>query len=288
MPNETILEVHRLGISFTQYGKGLSRRTLTPVKNLNLTLREGEMTAGVGASGSGKSLLAHAILGIMPYNCRVTGEILYRGERLTEKRLESLRGDEIALVPQGVSYLDPLMRVGEQIRKGKKDGVSRERCRELLSRFGLDEATEELYPFELSGGMARRVLIASALMENPRLVIADEPTPGLELNTARRVMGHFREIAGEGAAVLFITHDLELALETADRIMVFYEGEIIEEVTPEDFGSPERLTHPYTKALYYAMPEHGFTVPEYGDAVSGNGVQAPDRAVEMTRSEVMR
>ena len=136
--------------------------------------------------------------------------------------------------------------------------------------------------------MARRVLIASALMENPRLVIADEPTPGLELNTARRVMGHFREIAGEGAAVLFITHDLELALETADRIMVFYEGEIIEEVTPEDFNCPERLTHPYTKALYYAMPERGFTVPEYGGAVSGNGVQAPDGAVEMARLEVMR
>lgn len=287
MPNETILEVRRLGISFTQYGKGLSRRMLNPVKNLNLALREREMTAVVGASGSGKSLLAHAILGIMPYNCRVTGEILYRGEKLTEKRLETLRGGEIALVPQGVSYLDPLMRVGEQIRKGKKDGVSRERCRELLSRFGLDEATEQLYPFELSGGMARRVLIASALMENPRLVIADEPTPGLELDTARRVMGHFREIAGEGAAVLCITHDLELALETADRIMVFYEGEIIEEVTPEDFGSPDRLTHPYTKALYYAMPEHGFAVPGHGGTVSGQGAAVSGHgAVEITSSEV--
>lgn len=310
MPIETILEVRRLGISFTQYGKGLSRRTLNPVKNLNLALREGEMTAVVGASGSGKSLLAHAILGIMPYNCRVSGEILYRGEKLTEKRLKTLRGGEIALVPQGVSYLDPLMRVGEQVRKGKKDGVSRERCRKLLSRFGLDEAAEQLYPFELSGGMARRVLIASALMENPRLVIADEPTPGLELNTARRVMGHFREIAGEGAAVLFITHDLELALETADRIMVFYEGEIIEEVTPEDFGSPERLMHPYTRALYYAMPEHGFAVPEYKSAVPehGSAVSGYESAVlgksagepgqkiavsengarEMTRTEVER
>lgn len=282
MQKETILEVRGLGISFTQYGKGLGRRTLKPVKNMNLTLHEGEMTAVVGASGSGKSLLAHAILGIMPYNCLVSGEILYRGEPLTGKRLEALRGSEIALVPQGVSYLDPLMRVGEQIRKGKKDGVSRERCRNLLLRFGLDETAEELYPFELSGGMARRVLIASALMENPRLVIADEPTPGLELNTARRVMGHFREIAGEGAAVLFITHDLELALETADRIMVFYEGEIIDEVTPEDFNSPEKLAHPYTKALYYAMPEHGFAVQAHAIEVPVQG------AGKMTRSEVKR
>lgn len=258
MSNEVVLEVRGLGISFTQYERGLRRRKLNPVKELNLTLRRGEMTAIVGASGSGKSLLAHAVLGIMPYNCHILGEIIYRGSALTTERLKKLRGTEIALVPQGVSYLDPLMKVGDQIRKGKKDGKSVERCRQLLERFGLGRETEELYPFELSGGMARRILIASALMEEPHLVIADEPTPGLDLATARRVMGHFKEIVEEGASVLFITHDLELALETADQIMVFYEGEIIEEVRPEDFADPARLKHPYTKALYHAMPEHDF------------------------------
>lgn len=260
MPDKTVLEVRSLGISFTQYDRGLRRRELNPVKKLCFTLNQGEMAAVVGASGSGKSLLAHAVLGIMPYNCRVSGEILYRGELLTQERLNQLRGKEIALVPQGVSYLDPLMKVGEQIRKGRKDSASIERCRHLLARFGLGAETEELYPFELSGGMARRILIISALMEEPKLVIADEPTPGLELATARRVMGHFKEIAEEGASVLLITHDLEVALETADRIMVFYEGEIIEEIKPGDFGRPNGLQHAYTKALYHAMPQHDFAV----------------------------
>lgn len=276
MPNETVLEVRRLGISFTQYDRGLRRRVLNPVKELNLTLKRGELAAVVGASGSGKSLLAHAVLGLMPYNCRVTGEVLYDGEPLTAKRLEQLRGNEIALVPQGVSYLDPLMKVGEQIRKGKKDSASAGRCRQLLARFGLGEDTQELYPFELSGGMARRILIASALMEQPKLVIADEPTPGLDLKTARRVMSHFKEIAEEGASVLLITHDLELALESADRIMVFYEGEIIEEVRAEDFRNPGRLMHPYTRALYHAMPQHDFAAP------AGDGV-AEERKPEVTQ-----
>ena len=261
MSGENSLEIRHLGISFTQYDRGLRQKKLTPVEDLSLSIRPGEMAAVVGASGSGKSLLAHAILGILPYNCSVSGEILYDGEPLAGKRLQMLRGREIVLVPQGVSYLDPLMKVGAQIRKGNRDAASLRRCDELLARYGLDADTKELYPFELSGGMARRVMIASALMEEPHLVIADEPTPGLDLKTARRVMGHFKEIAQAGAAVLFITHDLELALETADRIMVFYEGRVIEEAGAEDFRE-DRLQHPYARALCRAMPEHGFHVWE--------------------------
>lgn len=283
MPDDALLEVRRLGITFTQYGRGLRRRELHPVKELNLTLNQGEMVAVVGASGSGKSLLAHALLGIMPYNCCVTGEIFYRGEPLTGNRLKLLRGREIALVPQGVSYLDPLMKVGEQIRKGRKDQNSAERCTKLLARFGLGPETEKRYPFELSGGMARRILIAAALMDEPKLVIADEPTPGLELKTARRVMGHFREIAEDGASVLFITHDLELALETADRIMVFYEGRIIEEVRPGDFHSPDRLRHPYTRALHYAMPEHEFT--SFSGDIESEGISAEGISAEGVSAE---
>lgn len=257
MAKDVVLEVKHLAISFLQYDRGLRRRELQPIRDLNLTVRAGEMAAVVGASGSGKSLLAHAVLGIMPYNCFVSGEIDYDGKPLTEGRLKKLRGREISLVPQGVSYLDPLMRVGDQIRKGKKDAVSLKRCRELLERYGLGSETEKLYPFELSGGMARRVLIASALMENPKLVIADEPTPGLDLATARRVMGHFKEIANAGAGVLLITHDLELALETADRILVFYDGEVVEEAAALDFESGENLKHPYARALFGAMPQNG-------------------------------
>lgn len=109
------------------------------------------------------------------------------------------------LIPQGVTYLDPLMKIGPQIRKGKRDAGIRERCRAALKRYGLKEEIEEQYPFELSGGMARRVLIASAVTESPRLIIADEPTPGLDKKAAGRILGHFRELAEEGAGILFIT-----------------------------------------------------------------------------------
>ena len=262
MAGERILEIRDLNLYFTQYDKGLRQKELHPVRGLSCHVDGGELTAIVGASGSGKSLLAHAVLGILPYNCRVDGEMRYCGEPLNEQRLLNLRGSEIALIPQGVSYLDPLMRVGEQIRQGKKDKASQEKCLALLARYGLDPQTEKLYPFELSGGMARRILIASALMGEPKLVIADEPTPGLEFPTARRVAGHLKEIAENGAAVLLITHDLELALEAADRILVFYEGRILEEVRPQDFRAGENLKETYTQALYRAMPEHGFHVWE--------------------------
>jgi peptide/nickel transport system ATP-binding protein len=125
-------------------------------------------------------------------------------------------------------------------------------------RYGLDKKTEQLYPFELSGGMARRILIATALMEDPKLVIADEPTPGLHTDAAKQVLGHFREIADDGAGVLLITHDLELALEVADRVVVFYAGTTVEEALVSDFKEVSGLRHPYTKALWQAMPEHGF------------------------------
>ena len=262
MSGRRILEIKDLNLFFTQYDRGLRQKELHPVRGLNCCVDSGEMTAIVGASGSGKSLLAHAVLGILPYNCKASGEIECCGEALDERRLSELRGGEIALIPQGVSYLDPLMKVGEQIRKGRKDKASREKCRRLLARYGLEPQTENLYPFELSGGMARRILIAAALMGEPKLVIADEPTPGLELKTARRVVGHLREMAENGAAVLLITHDLELALETADRILVFYEGRILEEVDPQDFKAGKNLKEAYTQALYWAVPEHGFHVWE--------------------------
>lgn len=254
-----ILSVDHLSVTFTQYEKGFRQVELPVIRNLSLTVREHEIVAVVGASGSGKSLLAHAIMGILPYNASSGGTISYCGEMVTEKRLKKLRGREIMLVPQSVSYLDPLMRTGQQVRRGRKDQESRERCRQVLERYGLGTETEQLYPFELSGGMTRRVLISTAVMEQPRLVIADEPTPGLHVEAAKRVLSHFREIADEGAGVLLITHDLELATEVADRIVVFYAGTNVEEAAASDFEREELLRHPYTKALFKAMPGHGFS-----------------------------
>lgn len=260
---KTVLSVSHLSVTFTQYERRWHKTELPVIRDLSLAVKAGEMVAVVGSSGSGKSLLAHAVLGILPYNASMGGDIYYGGELLTERRLKELRGRELVLVPQSVSYLDPLMKIGPQVRKGRKDENSRVRCQEALGRYGLKEETEELYPFQLSGGMARRVLISTAVMEQPGLVIADEPTPGLHAEAAKRVLSHFREIADEGAGVLLITHDLELALEVADRIVVFYAGTNVEEAAAGDFKDEARLRHPYTKALYRAMPEHGF-LPEKG------------------------
>lgn len=253
-----VLEVEGLSISFTQYDKGVRQRSLPVIRDLDLTIRPGQVVAVVGSSGSGKSLLAHGILGILPYNARQSGSIRYRGAPLTPRRAEELRGREIVLIPQSVGYLDPLMQVGPQIRKGRRDPASRARSREILGRYHLGSEVEALYPFELSGGMTRRVLISTAVVEAPSLVIADEPTPGLDPRSLHHIMDHFREIADSGAGLLLITHDLEAALAIADRVAVFYAGETIEEAPASDFAAEETLRHPYTRALWRAMPQHGF------------------------------
>lgn len=255
---ETILEIQHLRISFTQYSRGLHQVELPVIRNLDVEVKTGEMVAVVGSSGSGKSLLAHGILGILPYNASLEGRMLYRGEPLTQERIQMLRGREIVLVPQSLSYLDPLKKVGSQIRRGRKEKAVWEKLHHIFRQYHLDEKVEEQYPFELSGGMSRRVLVSTAMMEDPKLVIADEPTPGLDLELAKRVMEHFQELARMGAGVLVITHDLELALETADKVVVFYAGTTVEEAVSSDFCSEETLRHPYTKALWRALPQNGF------------------------------
>lgn len=255
---EPILEISHLSITFTQYERGIHKHKLPVIKDLSLQIQPGQIVAAVGASGSGKSLLAHSILGILPYNSQMSGTIKYDSRPLTQERAEAFRGREIMLVPQGITYLDPLMKIGPQIRKGKKSAGIRDRYRAALNRYGLGEEIEKQYPFELSGGMARRVLIASAVTESPRLIIADEPTPGLDKKAAGKILGHFRKLAEEGVAILFITHDLELALTVADRVAVFFAGETIEKASASDFTDVEKLRHPFTKALWHAMPEHGF------------------------------
>ena len=261
---DTILEVKDLSVTFTQYDRGFSRRTLHAVEKMDLSVRAGEIVAVVGSSGSGKSLLAHAIMGILPYNSAMDGEIRFLGTPLTAERVKKLRGHEIVFVPQSVSYLDPLMKIGDQIRNGKKDHSVKEKCLAVLKRYGLAPDIREKYPFQLSGGMTRRVLISTAVMEIPKLVIADEPTPGLHMEAATRVMGHFREMADDGAGVLLITHDLELALQTADRILIFYEGTVAEELqmAKDEAGRPLGTlaappSHPYARRLFDAVPGQG-------------------------------
>ena len=255
---ETLLEIHDLSVSFRMYDGSLEQKELQVISDLRLTVRPGEIVAIAGSSGSGKSLLASAILGILPGNATVRGHLHYNGEELTPQRQAQLRGSEIALVPQSVAFLDPLMKVGKQV-DGHKKPYPTEKRRGLFKRFGLPERTEKLYPFQLSGGMARRVLVSTALLTDAKLIIADEPTPGMSLDQALEALKLFREMADEGKAVILITHDIDLAFEFADKVAVFYAGTTVESAPAEDFRiGPEALRHPYSKALWNALPQNGF------------------------------
>lgn len=255
---ETLLEIHDLSVSFRMYDGALEQKELEVISDLHLTVRPGEIVAVAGSSGSGKSLLASAILGILPGNATVHGHLHYKGEELTPQMQAKLRGSQIALVPQSVAYLDPLMKVGKQADGHKKPHPTEKR-RGLFRRFGLPEKTEKLYPFQLSGGMARRVLVSTALITDAELIIADEPTPGMSLEQALEALQMFRELANEGKAVILITHDIDLAFEFADRVAVFYAGTTVESAPASDFKTgPDALRHPYSKALWRALPQNGF------------------------------
>ncbi|WP_373219604.1 ATP-binding cassette domain-containing protein, partial [Ruminococcus sp. 5_1_39BFAA] len=172
-----ILEIEDLSVSFLQYENNRSSRQirLPVISRLSVSVHEGEIVAIVGSSGSGKSLLAHAVLDILPYNADISGSIYFQGELLTHKKIAALRGKEIALVPQSTTYLDPLMPVARQVR-GNKTPENKKRQKTLFRRYNLGEDVDKKYPFECSGGMTRRILLTSALMGNPKLIIADEPT----------------------------------------------------------------------------------------------------------------
>lgn len=255
----SVLSVRDLSVSFRMYDTGLEQVDLKVLSDLSVDVGAGEIVAVAGSSGSGKSLLAHAVMGLLPQNAAAAGEIRYKGRLLTPKDQERLRGKEIALVPQSVTYLDPSMRVGAQVLGHQPARERIRRQREAFARFQLDDAVRRLYPFQLSGGMARRILVSAAVAGGAALIIADEPTPGLDSEMALETLRCFREMADEGKAVLLITHDLDLAFQAADRVAVFYAGTTVEIAPAKDFASgPEALRHPYSRALWDALPQNGF------------------------------
>ena len=257
-----MLSVQDLNITFTLYGRGLAQKQLTVITQLDLDVKAGEVVAVVGASGSGKSLLAHAILGILPDNAQVSGKMLFKGEPLTLNRCQDLRGKAIALIPQSIGYLDPLMQVGQQVqRTAQLSGLSRPAAKAAVdrtfARYRLAAIVQRLYPFQLSGGMARRVLVSTAVVSQAELVIADEPTPGLHPDVVTETLNHLRELASEGKGVILITHDIEAALQIADRVAVFYAGTTVEIAHAQDFSN-NKIRHPYTQALWRSLPQNEF------------------------------
>lgn len=259
-----MLSIQNLSITFTMYDDGLRQKHVTPVTDLDLDVRAGEVVAVVGSSGSGKSLLAHAVLGLLPGNARVRGTLLFKQQPLSPERQQALRGREIALVPQSVAALDPLMRVERQAQRaarlsGLPPQATRATVERVFQRYGLAPAVGRLYPFQLSGGMARRVLVATAAIGHADLIIADEPTPGLHPDSVTETLRHLRELADEGRGVIVITHDIEAALRVANRVAVFYAGTTVEIADALDFAHDgSNLRHPYSQALWRALPQHAF------------------------------
>lgn len=259
--SETILEVENLSISFEQYGRGLKKFFSTPIESLNVKINKGEILAIVGASGSGKSLLAHAIMHILPPNAIVSGALHYHNEVLNKKTINKYRGSKIAFIPQSVNYLDPTMKVKNQVKIGLPyNSLQRKEVQErLFEKFGLKKNDGELYPYQLSGGMLRRILFATCIREQTELIIADEPTPGIHQSALDTVLKQLREFADDGIGVMFITHDIISAVKIADYITVFKDGKTIETAPSSYFsGDGERLREEYSRRLWCSLPQNSF------------------------------
>jgi peptide/nickel transport system ATP-binding protein len=259
-----ILDVDDLSIEFRT-----DRGPVAAVQEASLTVWPGETVAIVGESGSGKSTLTSAINRLLPTNGSVTqGSITFNGrdlQALSERQMNSVRGREIGLVPQDpMSNLDPLMPLGKQIAevftlhgvaKGK---AAKLKATELLDRVGIPNAAGRYsqYPHEFSGGMRQRVLIAMGLACQPKLLIADEPTSALDVTVQKAVLDQLAELtASMGTAVILVTHDLALAAERADRVVVMNQGRIVETGTTRQVLSAP--TDDYTKRLMAAAPSFG-------------------------------
>ncbi|MFD4693976.1 dipeptide ABC transporter ATP-binding protein [Streptomyces sp. NPDC058463] len=288
----------------------LRRSVVEAVRSVSFTVAPGETVAVVGESGSGKSTTAHAVLGLLPPAAELSsGSIGFGGQDLTrlgERRLRGLRGREIALIPQDPgTALNPVHRIGRQVaealithgiidRRGARAAVL-----DLLADAGIPDPRRRAgqFPHELSGGLRQRVLIAIAVAARPRLIVADEPTSALDVIVQRQILDHIQSLTrAAGTSVLLITHDLGVAAERSDRVLVMAQGEVVEDGLPASIVSAP--THPYTKALVAAAPgrgprpqarpaatvrEPGGPAPEASDAFA-----APTGAVQISAEHLLK
>lgn len=263
---QPVLEMNNLSISFNQYVKGFKRQTVDKVKNINLKAYPGEVLAIIGASGSGKSLVSHAVFGVLPKNAIIKGDIFFKGNPLTNDYLKKVRGKEIAYVPQTIDALDPLLKAGKQVIFSIKEENKKEKLREVFQYYNLPNRAIEMYPFQLSGGMARRILASTALLTDAELIIADEPTPGMDQNAIEQTLSMMETLKGKNTAIIVIIHDIKTAIKIADRIAILKDGTIIETAPVDSFrGKGEHLETAFARNLWRALPENGFYLPSLKD-----------------------
>jgi len=258
---KNILEVKDLNVSFDTYGG-----EVRAVRGVNFTLKQGETLAIVGESGSGKSVTSKAIMGIIASNGYVKqGEILFEDRdiaKMNEKELQQMRGSDIAMIFQDpMTSLNPTMKIGKQITECiiKHQGATKEEAKrkaiDLITMVGIEEPEKRFnqYPHQFSGGMRQRIVIAIALSCEPKILIADEPTTALDVTMQAQILDLINELQERtGVAVIFITHDLGVVANVADRVSVMYAGKIVEIGTSDEvFYTPR---HPYTWGLLASMP----------------------------------
>jgi peptide/nickel transport system ATP-binding protein len=281
---EPLLSVNDLEVSFrTEEG------VVQAVDGVSFDLAPGEVLAVVGESGCGKSVTAMTLMGLTRSpNAHFGGSAHYKQLELvgaSDDELRRVRGAEVALIFQDpMTSLNPVMRIGEQIveqiqaHEEATDAEARERSIELLERVGIPRARERIdsYPFEFSGGMRQRVMIALALSCDPSILIADEPTTALDVTIQAQILQRIRELRdATGAAVILVTHDLGVVTDIADRVAVMYAGRIVEEGTLDDiFYDPQ---HPYTLGLLGSITRVDRPRPERLPAIAGLPPSLADR-----------
>lgn len=261
MPNDKVLEVKNLNVNFNTYGGKVKA-----IRGVNFHVEKGETLAIVGESGSGKSVTIKAITRLLDKNAVIeSGSIIYKDKdilKVSEDEFYDLRGNEISLIFQDpLSSLDPVMKIGKQImetlvikRKMSKD-EAKKTALELMKSVGIPEAEKRFdeYPFQFSGGMRQRIVIAIALACNPNLLICDEPTTALDVTIQSQILDLIKEMQKKkNLSVIFITHDLGVVANIADRVCVMYAGKIVETGTVNDIFYDPR--HPYTWNLLASMP----------------------------------
>nr|WP_321445640.1 ATP-binding cassette domain-containing protein [uncultured Cohaesibacter sp.] len=240
-----MLMVENLSVYFRQH----DGTRLAPIRDVSFTLPRGELAGLIGGSGAGKSLIAEALIGNLPHNAEISGRMAFDSQPMQQGSL--------ALAPQSRDALDPLCPVGHQVDRFAKLAGRTCDVPELFETLGLSAESIEQWPHELSGGMAKRVLLATALATGADCIIADEPTAGLDGEAADRIMTLLASLAAHGKAILVISHDLLRLVQIANQMVILEEGKQVEATTAEAFHQG-RLAHPFTKALWQAQTWESF------------------------------